>query len=727
MTALAPVSSAPWSNAFVRGPVDLRRLWATLRRYRILFTSVFLIVLGLIFFYDLSKTEFYTATASVMVDTRHQTVSESKQVLSDLPTDTSVVDTEVEVIKSSALVGRVVDALHLTQDPEFNSALRPRGVSLFPRAAPPAPTPAELHRQRDATIDAVVGGIQVDRRGLTYVINISMTAKDPGKAAVIANALADHYLTAQLDAKYEATQRANNWLQSRLGSLRQQVTSAEQAVASYQASKGLLVATGSQLTEQQVAQLQSSESSASADLAEKQAKLNTARAQLARGGNGEDLGEALGSSVITGLRSKLSDAIRNQQQLTSRYGPRHPDVIASENAQHQLEQDIQAEVQRIIGSLEADVNASQQRLASIRGDLGRSRGALATNKGAEVGMNDLQRNADAQSTVYKSLLDRFQETSAQAGSLQSDSQLVAAAQVPLAPSAPKIKVLLIVVAVLGLLLASAAVAAMEMWTGEVRTGEDVERMLGAPSIGSVPSTRGATKQEPARYLEDNPLTVFAESFRNLRAALRRADLDRPIQVLAVTSALPNEGKSTTSLCLARSIAQSGQRTIVVDCDLRRRSLHSLVGANPKVGLLEVLAGQASLAGAILQDEATGCDLLPLSGSKFTPRDVFNTQAFASLIAHLRQAYDFIVLDCPPVLAVADTRAVAPQADGVLFLVQWQKTPARAVKHALDAIQATGGKTVGVALTKVNLKAQDAYGYGDSGFYHRQYANYYTQW
>jgi capsular exopolysaccharide synthesis family protein len=726
MNALAPAAApATWTANFVRGPIDLRRVWATLRRYRILFSAVFLVVVGLAALYAFTKTPVYTASTSVMIDTRHQTVSESKQVLSDLPTDTAAVDTEVEVMKSRTLVGRVVDELKLVNDPEFNAALRTGGFSLFPRKAPPN-TAAEKARERDATIDAVAGAMQADRRGLTYVINISFTSVSPAKAALIANALSERYLTSQLDAKLEATQRANNWLQQQLGSMRQQVTSAEQAVASYQSNKGLLVATGSQLTEQQVAQLQSNESVASADLAEKQAKLNTARAQLAKGGNGEDLGEALGSAVIGGLRAKLSDAIRNQQQLTARYGPRHPDVIASQNAQHQLEQDIQSEVHRIVGSLEADVNASQQRLNSIRADLSRARGQLATNKGAEVGMNDLQRNADAQSTVYKSLLSRFQETSTQTGSLQSDAQLVSPAQVPLSPSAPKIKVVMAVATVLGLLLASAAVAAMEMWTGEIRTSEDVERMLGAPAIGSIPTTKGSTKLDPTRYLVENPVSAFAESFRNIRSGLRRADLDRPVSVLAVTSALPNEGKSTTSLCLARSIAQGGHRTIVVDCDLRRRTLHSLVGVKPSVGLLEVLSGQNQLQEAVIHDETTGCDLLPLSGSRFTPRDVFSTQSFTRLIAYLREHYDFVVLDCPPVLAVADTRAIALHTDGVLFLVQWQKTPARAVKHALDSIEAVGGRTLGVALTKVNLKAQAAYGYGDSGFYYRSYASYYAQ-
>ena len=722
-----PTATPAWAAALVRGPVDLRRLWATLRRYRVVFALVFLLVFLGALLHATTATPVFTATSSVMIDDRHHNVTpDQQQVLSDLPDATGVIDTEVEIMRSRALAGRVVDALNLTADPEFNKALRKGGFYLFGHAKAPAPGEDQHRRERDATIDKLISRIQVDRKGLTYVINLSVTSVSPAKAALLANTLADRYLTAQLDAKFEATQRANRWLQGRLGALRSDVTNAEQSVASYQSSKGLLQATGSNLTEQRVAQLQASESSAAADLAEKQARLNTARQQLASGGTGQDLGEALNSDVIKTLRGKLSDAIHQQQQLSAKYGPRHPDVIAQENTQHQIETDIQAEVNRIVGSLQADVNASNQRLAAIRADLGQAQGTLASSKSAEVGMNSLQMNADAQSAVYKSLLDRFQQTSVQDGSLQSDAQVVSPAQIPLKPSSPNKKLDIALGIVFGLLAGITTVVGMEMWSGEVRTSDDVEKMLGVPSIGSVPTTKGATSLPPSQYLVDTPLSAFAESFRQLRAALRRADLDSPVKTLAVTSALPGEGKSTTSMCLARSIALGGQKTIAVDCDLRRRTLHTMLAIKPAVGLLEVLAGTARLEDAIIVDEPSGCHILPLTASKFTPRDVFGTQAFAKLVAHLKANYDFVILDCAPVLAVADTRTITEVVDGVLLLVQWQKTAARAVKYAITAVESVGGKVQGVALTKVNLKAQASYGYGDSGYYFRSYSNYYVE-
>lgn len=721
MTAATPAPPPQtWATTLVRGPLDLRRLVVTLRRYWLVFGLVLAAVMIADAVYTFTRTPLYTAAASVMIDQRQRSMTDMKEVVSDLPAQTTVVDTEVELIRSRSLAGRVVDDLGLMKDPEFNGALQ----TGFLKKAAPAATPAQLRRQREATINSVLGHLRVDRRGLTYVIDIQFNSADPDKAARIANAFADRYLTAQLDAKLEATERANRWLSQQVQRLGGEVRQSEQAVAQYQASSGLLASTGSQLTEQRVSQLLAAESQASADLAEQQARLSSARTQQARGGGGEDIGEALASDVIKQLRVQLAEEQRRQQELLQRYGPQHPEVIKSRETQNQVRASIQGEVQRIISSLQANVNAAQQRLSAIRSDLGQARGELATGKSAEVGLNQLQRSAEASSTLYQNFLSRLQETSSQQGALQSDAQIVAPAQLPLSPSSPKKALNLGIGLVLGLLLATASVLALEMWTGEVRTSEDVERMLGIPSIGSVPTTRTESRLPPPQFLIDKPLSAFAESFRTLRASLSRADLDRPIKVLALTSSVPGEGKSTTSLCLARSSALAGQRTIVVDCDLRRRGLESILRQKPAVGLLEVLSGQTPLREAIFRDEESGAYVLPVVAAKFTPREVFNTKAFADLLVTLREHFEHVILDCPPVLAVADTRVIAKQADATLFLLRWQKTPARAARLALDALQAVGARVAGVALTQVNLKAQAAYGYGDSGYYYREYAKYY---
>jgi capsular exopolysaccharide synthesis family protein len=196
-------------------------------------------------------------------------------------------------------------------------------------------------------------------------------------------------------------------------------------------------------------------------------------------------------------------------------------------------------------------------------------------------------------------------------------------------------------------------------------------------------------------------------------------------VIAITSALPGEGKTTTSLCLARTAALQGARVVVVDCDLRRRTVNRLLRADPATGLLEVLSGEATLQQAIVVDEPTGAHVLPLAKSAFTPKDVFGTVAMDRLLADLRARYDLIILDTAPILPVADTRVLAPKADTVVFLARWRKTPQQAIEAAFRLLAGTGAHVGGVALTQMDMKQQTKYGYGDPGYYYAEYKKYYV--
>jgi len=231
------------------------------------------------------------------------------------------------------------------------------------------------------------------------------------------------------------------------------------------------------------------------------------------------------------------------------------------------------------------------------------------------------------------------------------------------------------------------------------------------------------RRDPADYLIEKPMSGFAEAVRVLRTSLMHARIDRKLGVLAITSAVPDEGKTTTSLCLARIAATSGQRVVMVDCDLRRRSLSELIGANARVGILDVLAGSADWREAIVEDNESGAHLLAAKSARFTPRDVFASQAMEQLVEQLRAAYDFVILDSAPVLAIAETRTIATHADLSLVVVRSDRTPAAAVKTALKELQKSGADIAGVALNYVDPKRPGRGSYGDS-LYYRYARSYY---
>lgn len=723
--------------------VDLHRLIALFRRRLPLFFAVVLVVLVGVVIFTTQATPLYTATSSLTVNTRKQNVVNTEAVLSGLPAETGVVDTEIEILKSRQLAQRVVETLKLERDPEFNPELRDPGplkavaggiAALFTGAAPDAArdrlSAVQAQREKEKVVDNVLKRLTVRRSGLTYVMNVGFTSKDPVKAARIANTFAERYLTEQLEAKFEATRQANSWLNTRLADLRAEVQQAEAAVERYRASNNLLSASGATLTEQEISTYNQQLAAVRATEAEADARLRTARAQLAAGSSGDDVGEALGSQVVQSLRARRAEVSGRVADLSSRYGTRHPDMLRAQRELADIDGQIEAEIRRLISNLEAQVRVARERTRSMADSLGAARGTLAANNAAGVRLNELQRNAESVRTLYQTFLNRFQETTSTEGMAESDARIVSPAAIPTKASSPNVPLNLALGLVIALGAGFAAVVLAIMLDTGVITAEDVEHKFNLPHLGSVPLLASVADpqdadQSPADYVVKKPLSSFTEAVRAMRASILFSRIGHHVQVITLTSALPAEGKTTTALCLARVAAQSGLRVVLVDCDLRRRNVNRTLGFEPTTGLVEVLNGSSPLEDTLRIDEPSGARILPLAKNSFTPKDVFGTPAMDDLIARLRRNFDLVILDTAPVLAVSDTRLIAAKADTVVFLARWRKTPEKAINAALKLLEQSGAHVAGVGLTQVDMKAQARYGYGDAGYYYAEYKKYYA--
>lgn len=671
------------------------------------------------------QTRSYSAMGSVIIDPRHQNLTDTSQQTGGLPPDTSAVDTQVEILRSNALALDVVERLKLYNDPEFNPVMAP---GLFGAPAHPPMTNPDTRTLGRAT-NALMAKMWARRAGLTYVVQIGASSHSPRKAAEIANTIMDTYLARQLDQKMAAVTRANTELGASLEKMRQDAETAEARVQEYKSAHGLLSAEGATMAEQEVSALNQQVAIAKADHAERAARLAAAQTQLRNGNSGADVGAALSSDTIKELRKKEAETSVRLAQLKTDFKPEYPEVKRAQAELDDIRGQIQAEINRIMSSLRAEATAAAGRESSLTNSRSSAQGGLSSNSYAQVGLVAIQQRADSAKQIYEAYLNRAKQVAAESSLLQADASVNSPAPIPTTPSSPKMKLAAVLALLAALIAAGAAVLVAEFWDRHLRSRLDVERELGVPFAGVLPDFRSVRPKglrgldaTPAEYLLNFPFSGFAEAFRNLRAFLMTTSRADDARLIAITSAVPREGKSLTSLCLARTLALSGSRVVLVDCDLRQRGASKLIG-DRDVGIVEVVEQSVPVREALVHDPRSNLFILPASG-KSVPYDLFSNPATDEVLRQLANQFDYVILDTPPVLGVADARILAAKADRVLYVVQWNKTPLRTAQAAVDILQECGAHVAGALLTKVNVKGQARYGYGDSSDYYGYFKNYY---
>ncbi|MGE0829406.1 MAG: GumC family protein [Hyphomonadaceae bacterium] len=711
------------------GLFSLRTVFSFLVRRWVMICATALLVFVICFAAFLFERPKYTATALLMINPPQERVLTPQQNLTgvaEMVPSAALVDSEIEVLHSPMLIGRLVDSLNLVNDPEWNSAI-PRGEAaamnyLRTSMEEGAQAAARRERVRERVIQKVSKAIAARRRAASFAVEVSIASESPERAAQMANRLVDLFLEYHLESRFQTAERANTWLTSRLRDLRNDVQAKEGAAAQFRARSGLLSAEGALLTEQQTTEIQGTVLAARADLAEREARYRQVQEIVDAGGSPDAIGGVIDSGVIAQLRARESDIARRQAEAEDRYTEEHPTVQNIRAERADIREQIREEVARVAASLRNEVSIARTRLNTLQGNMNEVRGQLAGNNETLVQLRELEREAAATRTVYEAFLQRFHEITDQGNLSATTAQLVSRASIPTSRSSPNLRIAIFLSLGLGIALGIAVGLIMESLDEGFRTGEEVERKVGLPALAAVPKLRphdfkhlAPASQHPAGYLVERQMSAFTEALRVLRTSILYGRIDQKVQVVAVTSALPDEGKTTVSLCLARVAALSGQKVLLIDCDLRRRSLKDVLGLEPPLGLLQVLSGEANWRQTIYVDEASGMHLLPLKDSSFTPQDVFGSDGMVKLLNELRGAYDLIVMDCAPVLAVAETRVVVSMADASVVVARWEKTPVRAVRSALAQIQSAGANVIGVVLNYIDTRVP-GYAYRMDNYY-----------
>jgi polysaccharide biosynthesis transport protein len=728
--------------------------WGLLRRQYlvVIFCALLAMVLGVIYLRHTPPK--YTAHVTMIIDMRKGQVFQNQSILADAtPTYVAGIESEVQIVKSENVAVRVIKDLHLTEVPEFvgGSISRIDRVLAYLRPSPPPPQRSEFELMRQAVnvFEANLGAVRV---GMSYVLDISYTSSDPDRAAKIANGVADAYIVDQLDAKFQANQRASSWLQERVGGLRDQAAAAERAVVAFKQANNIVVAGGKLMNEQQVSDLNTQLVLARAHTSEAEARLNRiqsiVRADPLDTASRFDASvpDALNNPIITKYREQYLELVNREAELSKRVGPDHLAVVNLRNRLREIRDSIFAELKRLAEAYRSDYEIAKQRQESLERDLAQAESQSQESNKAQIILRQLESSAQSFRSLHDSFLQRYTESVQQESFPITEARVIWRATGAL-KSGPKTPLILALACFGGIGLGVAAGFIREAMDRVFRTTAQVETALNVPSVALVPLVDDASTAESltrddvlppigaktiARggsvgwVVTEQPLSRFAEAIRSVKLAADLNTTNKTHKVVGITSALPHEGKSTVAAALGQLVAQVGGKVIVVDCDLRNPSLSRILAPNATLGIIDVLAGEHSLEDAIWRDGPGGMAFLPaLSRSRiFHTSEVLASEPTKALFEDLRESYHYVILDLPPLAPLIDVRATPHLVDGYFLVIEWGRTKIDVVQHALNTAPGVYDALLGTILNKANMEFMSRYEmHRGKYYYNKHFARY----
>jgi succinoglycan biosynthesis transport protein ExoP len=636
------------------------------------------------------------------------------------------INTEIEVIKSKSLALRVSKELALDKDPEFYHD--PGRGWLGWRSSEEKIDEGTGSGNSDAldrAADALLMHLEVSRVNVSYAAVLSITAQTPEKAQRLSATIADDYLEIEREARAEALARFENWLKPRIQELQSRVQASEAAIQKLKAESGMSDTGGkANVSEQQISDLNTQLMSARNEVANQGATLRQARLVLTSNGNVEEIAEVMRSTVIGQLHTQQLELNRREDVLQDRLGESHPEVLAIRAQLESVNKAVKAEAARVVGTMQHSYDSAVEREASLEQslqDLTSQRG----NSQAFLKLQQLERVADGDRKLYESYLSQANQLSVYQPVQDSSARIITPATLPIRPSSPR-RVLFygfggFVGAGLGFMLAFG----IEFFRTGIKTETEVERTFGYPVLGVIPFIQPGRSppQIEAGWLVhrmiEAPLSEIGEALRRIRF---RLNLELPLgggrpKAVLLTSAIPGEGKSATAMLLAASCAAAGQRTAIVDCDLRHHSLSSLL-AREHLGLADLLRGEANIDEVVAWVPAARVDLIPAGVDPSDAADLLTAERMDALVAQLRGRYDVVILDASPILTVVDGLVIARTADIVVLVAEWSRTSRESISEAIKVLRHDSNRVAGVVLNKADLRELRSYGYPYPALNHR---------
>ncbi|MGA2425381.1 MAG: polysaccharide biosynthesis tyrosine autokinase [Terriglobales bacterium] len=720
---------------------------STLREYmRVLIKRKWMVILVIAGIFmavavaSLRQTPIYEAVGQIVVnkaDSNLITFKDSTPVVDYY--DQADLDTEVRILQSDLMALQVIRQLNLDKRPEFGGHSDQRQANLV---ADPLQSDS---KHISALLGSFRGNLHVTLIPSTRIMEIHYTSTDPQLAASVVNTLADTYIKQNFQTKFESTMQASDWLSKQLVDLQMKVETSQEKLVRYQKEHEILgTDEKTNIITEKLDELNKEMTQAESDRMQKEALYRQTQSNDPVAVAAAIISDTTGSGSVA--TSGLLDRLRDQQaglriqvaELSTQFGPQYPKIEQLNNQLKEIDRQLLLETNKAVDHLKGQYLAALQREEMLRGSFEKQKQEANKLNESAIEYSILKRDLDSNRTLYEGLLEKLKEAGVTAGLRSNNFRIIDAARVPTSPSEPNIPRNLLFALVLGVISGVGLAFLLENMDNTVRTPEQATALSLLPALGMIPLGSKSGNHGPAGkrlalttskevvelVTQVRPQSQMAESYRALRTSLLLSNLGAPPKVIMVTSARPQEGKTTTSINTAIVLAQKGVRVLLMDADLRRPSVHKTMGMGPRSGLSNVLTGSATLQQTITTSTILpNLFIMPAGTPPPNPAELLASSNMRDLIVELREMYDHIVIDTPPTLSVTDAVVLSPRADATILVIRSGQTTKQALRRARDILMQVNAHVAGVLLNAVDLTSPDYYYYYE---YQGKYGQYYQE-
>jgi succinoglycan biosynthesis transport protein ExoP len=716
--------------------VELRDYWKVVRKRKwtiISFTFIVLIATGVMTF---TMDPIYRSTATIQINKENPQIVDFKEIFSINTTEMDYYQTQYRILESRSLAKRVIQSLKLSENPEFlpkpqSSYQKWKGKILASFSGifstPKEDLSSSGTKQEIHLINQFLSRLKIEPIRNSRLVKIHFDSHSPELSLQVADTLASAYIQQNLELRFVTTEKAKEWLTRQLQDLKGKVERADEDLQAFGSKHDIIsLEENENVTMQRLTELNEALTHAESERIAKEANY-----RQIRGKNIESLPPILENKLISDLKQAYIQLEAQYVKQLETFKPDHPEMTRLKKQMEILKARLDGEIGKIASGIKNDYESSRRKEALLREAFEQQKTKAMQMKEKAIQYNILKREADTNRELYKGLLQRMKEAGISAGITASNIQLIDQAELPIAPYKPNKRLNLILALFVGLFLGLGLAFFFEYLDNSVKTPEDVEQVFRLPFFGLVPEISYERRRQMQRETScpvelitfGHPKSMLSEAYRNIRTSILLSFSGKPPKKIAISSPNPAEGKTTTAINTAITLAQTGAQVLIIEADLRKPRIHKIFEQENGLGLSNFLSGHAELHSIIRKTKIPNLCYILSGPIPPNPSELLSSFVFKGMIECLGEQFDHIILDAPPILGFADAVILSTFVDGVILVVQGGKTPRETLQRAKDVLFQVNARILGVVINRVNIRRSRYDGYG---YYYYRYQYYYGE-